>query len=325
MAFRKNDQSSQFVAARATRIGVHGKTHRNYRRNLEIGMIISLIFAILATRWSPNIKIIKHNAELAAISLEAIDLTMLEELPPPPPIVEQPPEEQLVADEIKVLSPEEEKKQLEIETHLELEDDLDDPIAVESSLDTDFNLKSANYRNFDLDMGRLALADKYRAQAHGSSGLDLDLKNDASGRNLNRQIEKVDLQLETKAKDVVEEKKAATETPSSIIEQTADANIVILRPPKSSLALAEYQMWSKLSGQLDRLDKRQFGQNLPNFMKVKDGLCVSFSYQDGTQHEIIWKKGGKTAIKVIGKNRKSSLEELQRALSALLQLSLNYY
>ncbi len=325
MAFRKNDQTSPFVVARATRIGVHGKIHRNYRRNIEIGAIISLILTILATRWSPNIKIVKHNAEIAAVSLEAIDVTMLEELPPPPPIVEQPPEEQLVADEIKVLSPEEEKKQLELETHLELEDDLKDPIAVESSLENDFNFKSANYRNFDLDIGRLALADKYRAQMQGSSNLDLDLKNDADSRHLNRQVEKVDLQLETKVRDVMEEKKEVPQSSSSIIEQTADEEVVILRPPKSSLALTEYQMWSKLSGQLDRLDKRQFGQNVPNFMKVKDGLCVSFSYPDGTQHEIIWKKGGKTAIKVIGKNRKSSLEELQRALSALLQLSLNHY
>lgn len=325
MAFRTKDQSSQFVVARATRIGVHGKVRRNFRRNFEISLIISLILAILATRWSPNIKIIKKNVEMAAFSLEAIDVTMLEELPPPPPLLEQPPEEQLVADEITVLTPEEEKKQLELETHLELEDDVKDPLAVESGLESEFNLKSANYRNFDLDMGRLALADKYRAQAHGSSGIDLELKNDASNRNVTRQAEKIDLQLETKAKDIPEEKKEPTETSSSIIEQTADADIIILRPPKSSLALAEYQMWSKLSGQLDRMDKRQFGQNVPNFTKEKDGVSVSFMYQDGTQHEIIWKKGGKTAIRVIGKNRKSSLEELQRALSALLQLSLNYY
>lgn len=324
MAFRNNDQSSQFVSARATRIGIHGKVRRNYRRNLEISTIISLILAILATRWSPGIQIIKHNAEIAAVSLEAIDVTLLEELPPPP-MVEPPPEEQLIADEIIVLTPEEEQKQIELETHLELEDDLKDPIEVESSLESDLNLKSSNYRKFDLDLGRLALSDNYRVQAYGANGLDLELKNEVSGRNLNRQVEKVDLQLETKSKNVIEEKKESSETSTSIIEQTADADIVILRPPKSSLALAEYQMWSKLSGQLDRLDKRQFGQNVPNFMKVKDGLCVSFSYQDGTQHEIIWKKGGKTAIKVIGKNRKSSLEELQRALSALLQLSLNYY
>ncbi len=325
MGFRTNNQSAQFIAARATNVGIHGKVRRNYRRNLEIGTIISLIFAILATRWSPDIKILKQDAEVTAVMLEAIDMTMLEEIPPPPPIVEPPPEEQLVADEIIVLTPEEEKKQLELETQLELEDDLKDPIEVETSLETDFELKSANYRKLDLDMARLALSDNYRAQAHGANGLDLDLKNEAGGRTINRQVDKVDLQLETKARDVVEEKKEASETSSSIIEQTTDADVIILRPPKSSLALTEYQMWSKLSGQLDRLDKRQFGQNVPNFIKVKDGLCVSFSYQDGTQHEIIWKKGGKTAIKVIGKNRKSSLEELQRALSALLQLSLNHY
>lgn len=309
----------RFILAKAIDFGEQARTRRRYRRNLEVAAIFSLIIVIMLTRWSPNWKMVRKETYVEIEGFEVIEMpTVEEEPPPPPPVPETVAEEQIVVNEIQVI----EETEPEPEPSLDLKLEIDEDIVLESSLESDFKTKIESYRGLSLGDNKLTLADNYRSHAKGGSALELGIKKE---NKQYRKTEKVDLKLETKADLPEVEKKRSQPESSTLIKATEDENVVILKPPKSTLALTEYRMWSKLSGEFDRLDKRYLADEIPNLKKSENGIQVAFRYQDGIKHQIFWQKGGKTSIKVIGKNRKSTLEELQRALSALLQLTLNHY
>jgi len=326
MLILKEDKSllPRFILAKAVNIGKHAWTRRNYKRNLEIALIISLILMILLSRWSPHWKILKRYQYVEIEGFEVIDMPLVEEEipPPPPPIAEQSSPDQIVVDEIQILKDDEPEPHPELDLQLEI----DDKKILESQLDDDFRTKMTNYRNWQLSTNRLALADNYRNRTHDANRLEIGLKDkDKNSRRLRDSNNKLEIKLETETNEFHSPAEEEANISSSIIEPTDDVDVVILKPPKSSLALTEYQMWAKLSGEFDRIDKRHFNREFPNIKKTREGIQVAFRYRDGIQHLIYWQKGGKTSITVIGKNRKSSLEELKRALSALLQLTLNNY
>jgi hypothetical protein len=311
----------RFILAKTIDFGEQARLRRQYRRNLELAAIISIILAIILTKWSPNWKMVRKEAYVEVEGFEVVEMPLVEETPPPlPPLTEPMSADQLIVDEIQIIK--EEEKEPEPEPTLDLNLEIDTKVVMESSLDSDFRTKIDNYRGLKLGDSKLALGDDYRSHATETSSLDLGIKKNDSQR---RETEKVDLKLETKA-DLPESVPQNPEVADgSLIEATEDVDVVILKPPKSTLALTEYQMWSKLSGEFDRMDKRHLADDLPNLKKNDNGIQVAFRYQDGITHQIFWQKGGKTSIKVIGKNRKTTLEELQRALSALLQLTINHY
>jgi len=315
----------KFVLAYSVKIGLQAKARRNYKRNREIGLIVSLIFVTILTKWTPGWKIINYDVEMSAEKFEVIDTPLMEEeiIPPPPPITEPVVEQEIVVNEIEVLTQEEEK-QLQEEVKLDLGDDIEGPEIGDANLETDFKTRVDNYRRFQLSVDKLSLSDNYRTEVSGATALNLGIGNNKKKRNLRGSNEKIDLKLDTTPERVAKPKRITSKESTSIIEQTAEKNVVILRPPRSSLALTEYNMWNKLSSQLSRLDKRHKGQERSNFKRINGGICVSFRYRDGTQHQLLWQKGGKIAIKIIGKHRKSSLKELERAFSKLSQLSLNF-
>ena len=310
----------RFILAKAINFGEQARVRNLYRRNLEVAMILSLIIVIFLTKWSPNWKMIRKEEYVEVEGFEVIDMPLIEEeLPPPPPITESLNEEQLVVNEIQVIK--EEEKELEPEPTLDLKLDIEEPQLLESSLSSDFQTKVNSYRSFKLSNTKLALGDNYHSRESGGSSLELGIK---KKNNQYRETEKVDLKLETKADLSTTESPKPLSGSGSLIETTDDVDVVILKPPKSSLALTEYRMWSKLSGEFDRLDKRHIAGDIPNMIKNNKGIQIAFRYGDGIKHQIFWQKGGKTSIKVIGKNRRTTLEELRRALSALLQLTFNH-
>lgn len=313
----------RFVFAKSVSTGKQARMRRNYRRSLEIAMIFSIIISIFLTRWSPNWKMINKHDELSIDPFVVIDIPLFEEeRPPPPPITEPFMEEQIIVDEIQVITEEEKEEPVPA---LDLKIEIETPVLLDSQIGDDFKTRINDYRKWQISSSKLSLPDKYgRGHSPGESELDLAGKSKTTRARGNRDSgSKVDLQINTKTSLTSAQKGASKGSASSIIEHTADENVVILKPPKSTLALTEYRMWSKLSGQLDRIDKRIFDNTIPNLKKSRDGIRISFRFKDGIQHDIFWRKGGKTSIRVIGKNRKTSLEELQRALSALLQFTLN--
>lgn len=310
----------RFILAKTVDFGEQAQLRNRYRKNLEIAVIFSILLALLLIRWSPNWKMVRKDAYVEVEAFEVVDMPQVEETPPLPPLSEPMSAEQLVVNEIQVIKEEEEKKDEPVPT-LDLDLQVDDKIVLESSLESDFRTKTDNYRGLNLGDNKLALGDDYRSHATETSSLDLGVKKSTSSH---RETERVDLKLETKAELPATEAPKPEATSGSLIEATDDVDVVILKPPKSTLALTEYQMWSKLMGEFDRLDKRHLADDIPNLKKNNNGIQVAFRFQDGITHQILWQKGGKTSIKVIGKNRKTTLEELQRALSALLQLTLNY-
>ena len=317
----------RFVPAKTIDFGRQAEMRRKYRRNFEVASIISLIITIILTRWTPNWKIMEKYKEVEVDAFEVIDVPLIEEefIPPPPPL--PPPdvavEDILVADEIEVMS--EKKKEEEEPPKLDLELDIEDNRILESQLEDDFRTKVDNYRKWKLSSSRLSIGDNYRSRSLANSGLNIGLAKNDDHRREHTASSRLDIKLDTRTDGILQAEKEATVTSSSVIEMTESEDVVVLKPPKSSLALTEYRMWTKLSGEFDRIDKRSLPREIPNLKKDRNGIQISFRYRDGIMHQIIWKKGGKTSIKVIGKNRKSSLEELKRALSALLQLTLNNY
>lgn len=296
---------------------------RNYKRNIEIAFVISLIFAILLTRWTREKKEEHQPMLLGYNPFEVVEMPLFEEEPPPPPPIEETKLfEQIEVNDIEIIEDEEEDEEPapQIDFDLKIEEDR----VLDSQIEQDMNTKIDNYRQWKLGSSKLAFSDNYRSHTLESSGLELNTKSMDELASSRGSTEKIEISLGKSETDMPFEKEEKTGHSASIIEQTDEVDVVILKPPKSSLALTEYRMWSKLSGELDRIDKRNFNNNIPNLKKNREGIWVSFVYRDGIQHQINWKKGGKTSIKVIGKNRKSAMEELQRALSALLQLSINY-
>ncbi|MCI0514017.1 hypothetical protein L0128_12450 [candidate division KSB1 bacterium] len=295
-------------------------TRQNYRKNVEIAIICSLIiFIILILLFPEN----KKNQKLQLSMTDNLDLVaiplMEEELPPLPPLPALSAPEQMIAAEIQVIT---ETDTQEVAPTLDLKLEIAETKVLDSQLDDNFKIQYDNYRKLQLAHNKLDLSDNMRFDALQAS--DLKLESRHAGRDLSGANEKVDLKLDNKTDVPASGPEETAQSSTTIIETTGAEDVVILKPPRSTLALNEYRLWSKLAGELDRLDKREFSQSIPNFRKTSDGILINFNYQDGIQHEIIWKKGGKTAIKVIGKNRKNSQDELQRALSAILQMTLKF-
>ncbi|MFQ5865540.1 MAG: hypothetical protein ACE5IW_09960 [bacterium] len=97
----------------------------------------------------------------------------------------------------------------------------------------------------------------------------------------------------------------------------------ILSFGSSSIGTEDYKLWNKLTAELDRLNKGRYGTSPKEMKRNSRGFILGFGYSDGVQHEIHWRKDGNVWIKIIGQSSKNTLQELRRALNALISLSLS--
>ena len=95
----------------------------------------------------------------------------------------------------------------------------------------------------------------------------------------------------------------------------------ILRFAASSIDTDDYKLWNKIHAELDRLNKGRYGKVPDEIRRHRRGFYINFNYSDGVAHQIHWQKNGNVWIKISGKNSRSSIFELRRALKALLGLA----
>ncbi|MBN1349061.1 hypothetical protein JXJ21_06620 [candidate division KSB1 bacterium] len=319
---RKKSILPRFKLAKAIDTTPHAKSRQAYKKTIERTTIISLLLVIIIIRIQFEAEKTPTNAFLKTLpAFEVVNLSDLEEeLPPPVPIEEimPPMEEVLVADEIEIV-----EDSVDIDLNIAFEEP--ELIDLNSQLEDDLTTKASSYRERNVDRSRLALLYSARdLPALDNSSISLEPTRSSYSERGGVDDEVV---LNISAQSAIETPEAADFSESSkqgsIIEECDEIGAIILRPPKSSLALKEYRLWHKLSTQMDRIDKGRIGVSSPNVSRNRNGIKISFDYRDGTKHTISWQKGGKTSIMVIGKRSKSTTEELRRALNALLRLTLN--
>jgi len=306
----------RFKLAKTVETTPHALKRRNYGKNIERAVIISLLVALFITRIQLKSKSSPgYISHLKSPTFEVVDIPEMEDILPPLPEIKEPPmEEVLVVDEIEII-----EDTIEIELDLAFEEP--ELLKLDSQLEDNLSTKASSYRNWNVTRSGLSLSARHREIPNlDISSLSLESKGTSYSRDIGGGDGKLDLDISTEHDMMpIEEEKLAE---GNIIEKIEDMDAVILRPPKSTLAFKEYRLWHKLSNEMDRIDKGRTGGSLSNIERNQSGIKIHFSFSDGTKHTIYWQKGGKTSILVIGKQRRTSIEELRRALNALLQLTL---
>lgn len=316
---RRKRKLVRFKLAKTVETTPHAKNRQNYIKNIERAMIISLLIAIIFARIQLKSNINRARFSYAQSStFEVVNIPELEEeLPPPPEIKDPPMEETLIVDEIEII-----EDTVEIELELAFEEP--ELLELDSQIEDKLSTKVSSYRDWSLDRSGLSLSAKSRdIPILDDIPLAFESKNTSYARDMGGSDEKLDLNISEEPEVIPFDTEDIDEmSQGSIIETRNDMDAVILRPPKSTLALKEYRLWHKLSTEMDRIDKGRAGASLTNIKRSRSGIKIHFAYSDGTKHTISWQKGGKTSILVIGKQRRTSIEELRRALNALLQITL---
>lgn len=317
LIIQKKNILPRFKLVKTVATTPHGARRIKYLKHLEQAIILSLLIIICLTRIKLGLQHSHGRSSLkTASTFEVVNIPELEEEVPPPPIEieEAIIDEVLIVDEIEVI-----EDTVEIEINLAFEDL--ELLEADSQLDDDLSTKATSYRDKILNRSRLALyAETRELPLLDNTPLSLKSEQASYSRDRGGIDEEVDLNISVE--EIAPPEEISESPEGSIIEQCNDIDAVILRPPKSSLALKEYRLWHKLSTEMDRIDKGRIGNSFSNITRDKSGLKIHFSFGDGTKHTISWQRGGKTTIMVIGKKRRTSLEELNRALNALLQLTL---
>ena len=296
-----------------------------YKKNIEASIIISLLITIILFRLTTNIDVKKYLVE-DNTKFEFFEVT---EIPPP---IEPP--EQLKMEEVIEIREEEKTAEddkineiiEEIEEMLGEKDSDEQLMLAENGLNnnllTNSQLtgisgtqlilrKSLANNEGDLNFGRGSYLDN-------SSG-DLEIgKNEAKRRNIS--VEKTDLNL-------------TVDTPKNetrVYEQTDNREVIlgiegkpakVLSFSSSTIGTEDYKLWNKIISEMDRLNKGQYGVTSNEIQRSKNGFQLSFNFDDKTRLEIHWRNDGNIWIQIFGKSNKTNMQELQRALGALLRLS----
>ncbi|UCE07768.1 MAG: hypothetical protein JSW07_06980, partial [bacterium] len=153
---------------------------------------------------------------------------------------------------------------------------------------------------------------------HDEGHLDFNLEtDDGSKRFVDDAVDLDSPPLATVAKTKTDEvQKVDTE----LIK--VNENQFLLKESESTIGTNEYRLWNKINAALDRLDKNRYGKLPQNVRRTRNGLTVSFRYNDGVIHEIFWSKGGKVIIRVTRPRPIQLTSELQKAFDSLIRLTL---
>jgi len=96
----------------------------------------------------------------------------------------------------------------------------------------------------------------------------------------------------------------------------------ILTFASSTIGTEDYKLWNKINAELDRLNTGRYGSVPKEIVRMRNGFVIKFAYADGTRQEIQWQNSGNVLIKIIGKSRRTPVQELRRALDSLLTITL---
>ncbi len=324
MLKEKRFRLQRFVLGKTAKNTLHGQTKLKYQRNVEKALVISILAAIFGVRLAANFDINKYVVKESSVNFETIDIPLIQ------PIIEPP---AMKMEEVVEVKPEEKEEDSNLEEIEELlgENDEEAELALNSN-DLGAYLLSSS------PLGSISGPDFKLREQFDDGGGNISLKSNKSYESL---LAESDLDIGTNHRgerkplsndvniDLTQKTDPRTDPG---VEQTFDSDDVSLNisgvPERiltfsfSTIGTEDYKLWNKINAELDRLNKGRYGSVPKEIERNRRGFIVNLRYPDGVRHEIHWQIDGNVWIKIIGQSHKTALQELRRALNALLRLSL---
>lgn len=328
--FKDRKRLPKFVLGKSISDARDGYSKLGYRKKYELCFITVLFFIIFVFRFSPHLDIQEYlyNAENA--QFEFFEIMEI------PPVVEPP---QLQMEEVVEIVEEEKVEELtEMEEIIEeIEEMLGD-----DSAEPQLTLASANMDNYLFANSQLGTVTRTQFQGRGDLALgNNNLSLGADGRYVHEDGGGLDIGM-TKTKrrglelggasnlDLNIEKKTKARPKRGAQKESANGTslnfegkqVKILSFSSTTFGTDGYKLWNKIISELDRLNKGRYGIVSDQIQRRRSGFIINFGFPDNSAQEINWHNNGKVSIKVIGNSTKTTVQELQRALSGILRLSL---
>ncbi|MDZ7331102.1 MAG: hypothetical protein ONB31_03940 [candidate division KSB1 bacterium] len=308
----------EFVIARQTHEKELTDHSANYAKRIEMSLALSLLIALIFFQLFPSRNDRNKERDLVTVALEMVEIPVTKQEPPPPP----PPVQEMITDYSVVIKNNHNdihqlREELEDVT-LELEVKPTDNLLANSQLDN-FNYAMMMRNRMDDRGASLDLApNRANIGRYADAGLTFDPTTATTSKKFvdtGANLDSPPLSMETSSKPAETKPVEAELIP-------INRNQFLLRESESTIGTSEYRLWNKINAALDRLDKNRFGKLPENVQRSGNGLIITLSYSDGVIHEIFWTKGGKVVIRVTGNRPQQQILELQKALDALIQLTL---
>lgn len=326
--FKRKQTKKQFIIAKSSKNTTYGNHKLNYKKNIEKALVIALLVTIFGFRLTMNLNLEeKYSTIEKNLTFKFIDIP---EISPP---IGHPPK--LKVENLKVQI-EEAKQENEINEITEV----NDQVIAENQKKVQLALTSDQFDDYDFStspMGSVLHSElnirKYRE--YDGANIILRNRNADSDTLMNsvlnigkvkrrkRQLisENTTLDLTTRKTEQIKSKFKEIPTDQTGLNLPGNPQ-KILRFASSTIGTEDYQLWNKINSELDRLNKGRYGSVPSEIKRHRNGFLISFSYPDGTRHEIHWRNDGNVWIKVIGRTKKSNIHELGKTLERLLSLSL---
>ncbi len=326
---KHQNQTPRFVLGKGSEETDFGACKRRYRINVEKSIVASLILSVLLFRLVADVDTKKYVVRDAEVNFELIDVL---DIPPPP--------QQVVMEQVVAVVPVviEEKVPEDVAEVKEIMDQIEELLAEESD-EAQLTLASNDMGNYllsnsplsgasgpELDFRRNRASNegsvKFRAGnrlAAGESGSGLDIGSTETKR---RTVQTSDSGMDLSDKPKAEKnKRNMRERKQHSLEFNKEPG-KILNFSSSTIGTEGYKLWNKVISEIDRLNKGRYGQTNSALKRHRNGFVISFTYSDGTAHEVNWRNDGNIWIRVLGESKRTTIQELRQAYSQILRLSL---
>lgn len=322
----------KFILGKSISDARHGYSKLGYRKKYELCIIAVLVCVIFVFRFSTHLDLEKYLNTVENTQFEFFEIMDI-------PVIVEPPQLQM---ENVVEIVEEEKVEEELTEMEEIIEEIEEMLG-DDSAEPQLTLASAGMENYLLASSQLGAVKRTQFQGRGNLALgDNNLSLGADGRYVDesgggldigatktqrRGLESgggasnLDLNIEkkTKARPKREAKEESTNGTSLNFE---GKKVKVLSFSSTTIGTEGYKLWNKIISELDRLNKGRYGIISDQIQRRRNGFIISFGFPDNSAQEINWRNNGNISIKVIGNSSKTTVQELQRALSGLLRLSL---
>lgn len=310
----------QFIIARLTLENQKVEEFGNYRKRIEISLLLSLIIILILFQLLPYQKPQSSDKSHLKMPLEVVEIPLTKQEEPPP----SPPVQEMITNYTVIIKNEKNdvhrlRDKLE-DVNLELDIKTDKNLLANSQIDN-INYASLARNRFHQD-GGAALeinSDLNNIRTHdGGSGLDF---NPGTGNVRKKYVDDA-VELDGPALATEAETKPIEVNKNETELISINQNQILLKESESTIGTSEYRLWNKINAALDRLDKNRFGKLPQNVQRTNKGLIVTFRYDDGIIHDIFWSKGGKVIIRVTTNRPQQQVTELQKAFDSLIRMTL---
>ncbi|MFQ5709184.1 MAG: hypothetical protein ACE5HO_17140 [bacterium] len=324
---------SKFKLAKSVTDSAYYSFKLNYKKNVEIALIISLLLTILLLRFTSDFHFKKLVYSEEDVMLQLIDIP---EIPPPieePPelqmeeVVEIPPEEEAAPEEDPNEQIIEELTEEKEEAKLALNAPSDNGVLVSSSAlgaisAPELNLRQRlDYRGGSIFFDRGSSSGDFLAE----NKVDLDIRSThLTERRVTTDNLSVDLRIDNQ--QTVDASGLQREDSNKPNQRSLDLSLQpekVLSFASSTMGTEDYKLWNKLNAELERVSQGRYGPIPKEIRHTRNGFLIAFTYSDQTKHEIHWLRSGRVWIEVFGQSNKTTVQELRRALDGLLSLTLN--